>query len=105
MPEALLPRPDQRLITSLFLGTALSISSIKIVAAIIREIGFTRRDLGQIIVASAICEDSIGWCIIAIIFSLAQAGTVDLMSVGRSMLGTAVFLIASFTVGRRIVFF
>ena len=105
MPEALLPSPDQRLITSLFLGTALSISSIKIVAAIIREIGFTRRDLGQIIVASAICEDSIGWCIIAIIFSLAQAGTVDLMSVGRSMLGTAVFLIASFTVGRRTVFF
>jgi Kef-type K+ transport system membrane component KefB/nucleotide-binding universal stress UspA family protein len=105
MPEALLPSPDQRLITSLFLGTALSISSIKIVAAIIREMGFTRRDLGQIIVASAICEDSIGWCIIAIIFSLAQAGTVDVMSVGRSMLGTAVFLIASFTVGRRIVFF
>ncbi|HEY4862153.1 MAG TPA: cation:proton antiporter [Xanthobacteraceae bacterium] len=105
MPEALLPRPDQRLITSLFLGTALSISSIKIVAAVIREMGFTRRDLGQIIVASAICEDSIGWCIIAIIFSLAQAGTVDVMSVGRSMLGTAVFLIASFTVGRRIVFF
>jgi Kef-type K+ transport system membrane component KefB len=105
MPEALLPRPDQRLITSLFLGTALSISSIKIVAAVIREMGFTRGDLGQIIVASAICEDSIGWCIIAIIFSLAQAGTVDVMSVGRSMLGTAVFLIASFTVGRRIVFF
>ncbi len=29
MPEGLLPRPDRRLITSLFLGTALSISSIK----------------------------------------------------------------------------
>ena len=39
MPEALLPRTDQRLLTSLFLGTALSISSIKIVAAIVREMG------------------------------------------------------------------
>lgn len=104
MPETLLPRPDQRLITSLFLGTALSISSIKIVAAIIREMGFTRRNLGQIIIASAICEDSLGWCIIAVIFSLAEAGTIDLMTVGRSLLGTAAFLIASFTVGRRIVF-
>ncbi|HEY7246664.1 MAG TPA: cation:proton antiporter [Xanthobacteraceae bacterium] len=104
MPETLLPRPDQRLITSLFLGTALSISSIKIVAAIIREMGFTRRKLGQIIIASAICEDSIGWCIIAMIFSLAQAHTVDLVSIGRTMLGTVAFLIASFTVGRRIVF-
>jgi Kef-type K+ transport system membrane component KefB len=60
MPASLLPHPDQRLLTSLFLGTALSISSIKIVAAVVREMGFTRRNLGQIIVASAICEESAG---------------------------------------------
>src|SRR6266540_2830619 len=105
LPDSLLPHPDHRLLTSLFPGTALSISSIKIVAAIVREMGFTRRNLGQIIVASAICEDSIGWVIIAIIFGLAQAGTIDLMSVAKSVLGTAVFLIASFTVERRIVYF
>ncbi len=105
MPEALLPHPDQRLLTSLFLGTALSISSIKIVAAVVREMGFTRRNLGQIIVASAICEDSIGWVVIAITLGLAEAGTIDLVSVSKSVLGTAIFLIASLTVGRRIVFF
>src|SRR5215813_12058911 len=42
IPDSLLPHPDQRLLTSLFLGTALSISSIKIVAAVVREMGFTR---------------------------------------------------------------
>src|SRR5262244_3906873 len=105
MPQSLLPHPDHRLLTSLFLGTALSISSIKIVAAIVREMGFTRRNLGLIIVASAVCEDSIGWVIIAVIFSLAQAGTIDPMSVTKSVLGTAIFLIASFTVGRRLVYF
>src|SRR5262249_2704057 len=105
MPQSLLPRPDHRLLTSLFLGTALSISSIKIVAAVVREMGFARRNLGQIIVRSAICEDSIGWVIIAIIFGLAQAGAIDFMSVAKSVLGTAVFLIASFTFGRRIVYF
>src|SRR5215472_9043479 len=105
LPESLLPHSDQRLLTSLFLGTALSISSIKIVAAIVREMGFTRRNLGQIIVASAICEDSIGWVIIAITLGLAQAGTIDLMSTAKSVLGTAIFLVASFTFGRRIVYF
>jgi Kef-type K+ transport system membrane component KefB/nucleotide-binding universal stress UspA family protein len=105
MPDWLLPHPDQRLLTSLFLGTALSISSIKVLATIVREMGFTRRNLGQVIVASAICEDTIGWVIIAITFSLAEAGTIDLISVGKSILGTAVFLLVSFTVGRRIVFF
>jgi Kef-type K+ transport system membrane component KefB/nucleotide-binding universal stress UspA family protein len=104
VPAALLPHPDQRLVTSLFLGTALSISSIKIVAAIVREMGFSRRNLGQIIVASAICEDSIGWIIIAITFSLAEAGAVDVISVGKAVLGTLLFLVLSFTVGRRLVF-
>jgi len=104
LPDALLPRPDQRLLTALFLGTALSISSIKIVAAIVRELGFTRRDLGQVIVSSAIMEDTIGWIIIAVTLSLAQAGHVDVPSVAKSLIGTAVFLAASLTLGRRAVF-
>ncbi|HEY4856736.1 MAG TPA: cation:proton antiporter [Xanthobacteraceae bacterium] len=104
LPESVLPNAGQRLLTSLFLGTALSISSIKIVAAIVREMGFARRNLGQIIVASAICEDSIGWVIIAVIFGLAEAGTINPASVAKSVVGTAIFLLASFTVGRRVVF-
>ena len=104
LPDSLLPRPDQRLLTSLFLGTALSISSIKIVAAIVRDMKFTRRNLGQVIVASAILEDSIGWIIIAITFGLAQAGTIDVLNVAKSVLGAAAFMAVSLTVGRRVVF-
>ena len=104
LPAALLPNPDARLITAIFLGTALSISSVKIVAMVVREMNFMRRDLGQIIVASAILEDTIGWVIIAIAFGLASAGSIDIWSVGRAVLGTALFMAASLTVGRRIVF-
>ncbi len=104
LPDALLPKPDARLVTAIFLGTALSISSVKIVAMVVREMNFMRRDLGQIIVASAILEDTIGWVIIAVAFGLASAGTVDLWSVARAVFGTALFLVASFTIGRRVVF-
>ena len=104
LPAELLPKPDARLVTAIFLGTALSISSVKIVAMVVREMNFMRRDLGQIIVASAILEDTIGWVIIAIAFGLASAGTIDAWSVGRAVLGTALFMAASLTVGRRIVF-
>jgi Kef-type K+ transport system membrane component KefB/nucleotide-binding universal stress UspA family protein len=104
LPDSLLPKPEARLVTALFLGTALSISSVKIVAMVIREMNFMRRDIGQIIVASAILEDTIGWVIIAIAFGLASAGRIDVWSVGRALVGTAVFLAASLTVGRRIVF-
>src|ERR1700741_5027988 len=103
LPDQLLPDAGQRLVTALFLGTALSISSIKIVAAIVRDMNFTRRDLGQVIVSSAIVEDTIGWTIIPITFSLAQSGRIDLASVAKSVIGTAVFLAASLTVGRRAV--
>jgi Kef-type K+ transport system membrane component KefB len=59
---------------------------------------------GQIIVASAILEDTIGWIIVAIAFGLAASGTLDVWSVVRTILGAAVFLAASLTIGRRIVF-
>src|SRR5438067_850640 len=83
---------------------ALSISSVKIVAMVVREMNFMRRNVGQVIVASAIIDDSIGWIIIAITFGLAEHGTVDLATLVRSVLGTALFLALSVTVGRRIVF-
>src|SRR5579862_7161573 len=104
LPDALLPKPDARLVTAIFLGTALSISSVKIVAMVIREMNFMRRDLGQIIVASAILEDTIGWVIIAVAFGLAAAGTINVWSVSRAIVGTGLFMLASLTVGRRIVF-
>jgi Kef-type K+ transport system membrane component KefB/nucleotide-binding universal stress UspA family protein len=104
LPAELLPNPQARLVTAIFLGTALSISSIKIVAMVVREMNFMRRDLGQIIVASAILEDTIGWVIIAVALGLASAGSIDPWTVGRAVLGTALFMAASLTAGRRIVF-
>ena len=104
LPDSMLPDPGKRLITSLFLGTALSIASVKIVATVIREMNFLRRRVGQIILASAIIDDTIGWMITAVIFSLALQGHVDMLSVAQSVLGTLAFMGLSLTVGRRLVF-
>ncbi|HEY8698573.1 MAG TPA: cation:proton antiporter [Rhizomicrobium sp.] len=103
LPDSLLP-PGHRLVSSLFLGTALSISSVKIVAAVVREMKFMRRNLGQVIVASAIIEDSVGWVIIAVTFGIAQNGTLDALSLARTVGGVLLFLLASFTIGQYVVF-
>jgi Kef-type K+ transport system membrane component KefB/nucleotide-binding universal stress UspA family protein len=105
LPDSMLPDPQQRLVTSLFLGTALSIASVKIVAMVVREMNFMRRTVGQVILASAIIDDSVGWIIVSIIFSIALHGSVDLPSLAWSVAGTFVFMVASFTIGRRAVFF
>ena len=105
LPDSMLPDPGKRLITSLFLGTALSIASVKIVAMVVREMNFMRRVVGQVILASAIIDDSIGWIIVSIIFSLALHGSVETVSLAQSIIGTIVFMVASLTIGRRAVFF
>ncbi len=105
LPDSMLPDPEKRLITSLFLGTALSIASVKIVAMVVREMNFMRRTVGQVILASAIIDDSVGWIIVSIIFSLALHGSVDPWSLAQSVVGTFVFMVVSLTVGRRAVFF
>jgi Kef-type K+ transport system membrane component KefB/nucleotide-binding universal stress UspA family protein len=105
LPDSMLPDPDKRLITALFLGTALSIASVKIVAMVVREMNFMRRTVGQVILASAIIDDSVGWIIVSIIFSLALHGSVDAWSVAQSVVGTFIFMTVSLTVGRRAVFF
>jgi Kef-type K+ transport system membrane component KefB/nucleotide-binding universal stress UspA family protein len=104
LPDSLLPDPAERFAGALLLGTALSISSVKIVAMVVREMNFMRRNIGQVILASAVIDDTIGWIIIAVTLSLVEGGAVDLATVTRAVAGTLIFLAISFTIGRRVVF-
>ncbi len=101
LPASDLPDPDRRLMTSLFLATALSISSVKIVAAVLREVDFLRRNLGQVILAAAILDDTIGWTILAFIGGLAAQGRIVVGPLLISVLGTVLFLVFCFTIGGR----
>jgi Kef-type K+ transport system membrane component KefB/nucleotide-binding universal stress UspA family protein len=108
-PNVLFGSGGDRLVPSLFLGTALSISSVKIVAMVVREMHFMRRNLGQIIVATAIMEDTVGWVIIAITFGIAGGGGggrqgLDWLDLAWTVGGVVLFLAFSFTVGRWLVF-
>src|SRR6516165_9609005 len=104
LPDSLLPHPEQRLITALFLGTALSVASVKIVATVVREMKFIRRKVGMTLLASAIIDDTVGWTIIAITSSLALHGQLNAAIFLQAVLGTGLFLLVSFTLGRRFVF-
>jgi Kef-type K+ transport system membrane component KefB/nucleotide-binding universal stress UspA family protein len=109
-PAVLFDGATSRLVPSLFLGTALSISSIKIVAMVVREMNFMRRNLGQVIVATAIMEDTCGWVIIAITFGIAGAGSgggaqaISWLGLAETVGGVVLFLIFCFTAGRWLVF-
>lgn len=103
LPAEILPHPDRRVVAALFVGIALSISSVKIVAMVVREMNFARRNVGTVILAAAVIDDTIGWMLLAIVFSLAGRGTLDAQGIAASTLGTLAFLGVSMLIGRRLV--
>lgn len=103
MPARLFPSPALQFASALFLGTALSISSVKIVAMVLMEVDAIRRDIGQMILATAILDDTLAWVLIAVIAGIASHGAVDLAGIGMSLASTALFLALSLTIGRGLV--
>jgi Kef-type K+ transport system membrane component KefB/nucleotide-binding universal stress UspA family protein len=103
LPASLMPQPTARLVTALFIGTALAVASVKIVAMVLMEVGAIRRDLGQLILSTAILDDTIAWVLVAVIAGIAAQGEVSLAGVGATLLGVAIFLGLSLTFGRRLV--
>jgi K+:H+ antiporter len=104
LPLQLLPDSGKRLVTSLILGTALSVSSIKIIIMVVREAGFLRRTVGQVMVAAAIIDDTIGWIVISIAFGVYSHGRIDVFSLVKTISGVLLFIILSLTIGRHLVF-
>jgi Kef-type K+ transport system membrane component KefB len=103
LPTEVIPSHAARLVTALFLGTALAVSSVKIVAMVLMEVGAIRRDLGQLILATAILDDTLAWVIIAVISGIAAHGEVNLRNIAVSLGLTALFLAVSLSVGQRVV--
>jgi Kef-type K+ transport system membrane component KefB len=84
---------------ALFIGTALSISALPVIARILMDLGLIRRSLGVVILSAATIDDLIGWSLFAVILSKFAEGAPT-----RSLwvtLALVVGLIASIlTVGR-----
>ena len=103
LPDTFLAAPDKRLVFALFIGTAMSISAIPVIAKVLMEMNVVRRDIGQITLAAGMIDDTIGWILLSVVAGLASSGTVSLPSVGRSLLSVLVVLVVAYTVGRRLV--
>ncbi len=101
LPDSLIADPNLRMISSLFIATALSISSVKIVAAVLQEVDYLKRNLGQVILATALLDDTAGWTILGLISGLASKGVVEFWPLLFKIAAIVVFLWFTFTIGRR----
>ncbi|MGH3922190.1 MAG: cation:proton antiporter, partial [Pseudonocardiaceae bacterium] len=103
LPDQFVATPDRRAVFALFIGTAMSISAIPVIAKVLMEMNVIRRDIGQITLAAGMIDDTVGWILLSIVAGMAGSGQVNVSSAGRALLAVLIVMGVSFTVGRRFV--
>jgi Kef-type K+ transport system membrane component KefB/nucleotide-binding universal stress UspA family protein len=103
LPASYLANPNGRLIFSLFLAVAMSISAVPVIAKILLDLGLIKRELGMLILAGGIVDDTTGWLMLSLVAGLATAGTIDLKSVSALVIEGAAFLAFCYFIGYRLV--
>ncbi|MFN8400185.1 MAG: cation:proton antiporter [Anaerolineales bacterium] len=64
-------------ILPLFLGTALGISALPIIARILLDLNLLDKEIGSVILTSAVLNDLVGWAIFAVCLNLIRTDGVD----------------------------
>ena len=103
LPEFLLADPDERLVFSLFVATAMAISAIPVIAKVLMDMNLMRRDIGQTILAAGMSDDTIGWILLSIVAGIAAGEAVTTGTVLTTVGSVLAFLVISFTFGRWMV--
>ncbi|HLI78892.1 MAG TPA: cation:proton antiporter, partial [Candidatus Binataceae bacterium] len=103
LPTSYLANPNGRLIFALFMAVAMSISAVPVIAKILLDLGLIKRELGMLILAGGIVDDTTGWLLLSLVAGLATAGHVDIKTVSTLVLEGAAFLGFCYFVGYRLV--
>jgi Kef-type K+ transport system membrane component KefB len=103
MPAQYLTVQNQRLIFALFMAIAMSISAVPVIAKILIDLDLMRRDLGLIILAAGVLDDTVGWLMLSLVAGLAARGVIDLRSLASIGIAVVLFVAFCYLVGGRVV--
>jgi Kef-type K+ transport system membrane component KefB/nucleotide-binding universal stress UspA family protein len=103
LPAQYLAMPNQRLIFSLFMAVAMSISAVPVIAKILIDLDLMRRDLGLLILGAGILDDTVGWLMLSIVAGLAAHGVLDLRSFARILFAVISFVAFCYFAGANLI--
>lgn len=92
---------ENRVVLALFIGTAIAISSLPVIAKILMDLKLFKTQIGFIIIASAMLNDLIGWFIFSIILGMIGANTHG-FSFSETMIYSISFIAFLLLIGRRL---
>jgi Kef-type K+ transport system membrane component KefB len=93
---------DQRVVFALFLGVAMAVTAIPVIAKILTDMRLLHRNVGQLTLACAMVDDAVGWFLLSVVSAAATIG-VSAYQVGLSVLHLLGFLVLAVAVGRPVV--
>ena len=82
-----------------FFALAFSVTALPVVAKILQDLGFLRRNFGQVTLAAGMTMDSVGWLILAALSGIALDGFQPDLLV-RSFVGLVLFILLAWTLVR-----
>lgn len=91
--------PGQDTNTYLFLGAALTATSVGITARVFKDLGKIKTKESKIILGAAVIDDILGLLILAVISAIVAVGSITLGEVGVISFKAIAFLIASIAIG------
>jgi Kef-type K+ transport system membrane component KefB/nucleotide-binding universal stress UspA family protein len=101
LPDSFVGGETERVVFALFMGTALGISALPVIAKILADLDLMRRNVAQVLIAAAMADDIAGWILLGMVAGLAKSGSVDAAQLAITIAGLVIFLGLAFTVGQR----
>ena len=92
-----------KLLFSLFMGTALSISALPVIARILMDLNILKTPIGMLIIASAMFNDLVGWLVFSFVLSLTGGDHSHTMGIGYTVAYIFGFGLFMLTIGKRII--
>jgi Kef-type K+ transport system membrane component KefB len=93
---------DNILVFSLFMGTAMAISALPVIARTLMDLNLYKTRIGMIIIAAAMLDDVIGWILFSVVLGMMKKGT-DSWGFLYTLGFTIMFALVMLTFGRFVI--
>ncbi len=92
---------ENKWLLPLFIGTALSISALPVIARILKDLGILKNKIGSIILGSATLDDITGWILFAVIVANFSFEKIAHVNPAVTAISVILMFIFSITIGRK----
>ncbi|HXG58120.1 MAG TPA: cation:proton antiporter [Thermoanaerobaculia bacterium] len=87
---------------SIFLGAALTATSVGITARVLSDLGHLKDEESQVVLGAAVVDDIIGLIILTIVSTLAQGGALTFLGIGKIVLVAFGFVLLAIVIGSQL---